>query len=158
MASDIDREIEGEVTRVEAVRYLQGALGHAIGSLLVLGLAGLFWVRGYGTLGWAAVAVAALVSANGLSIWAWNQLRTYFTPDPGTESTQTRTLTATPLAGESRVELKAGAVMSGALLALLVLGNVALDVLGPQIVGSLAVTGLAVGNVAALARSIRTHR
>ena len=36
MSADIDHEIEAEVTRGDEIEYLEGATGHAIGSLVFL--------------------------------------------------------------------------------------------------------------------------
>ncbi len=155
-ASGDERAIEGEVTRVGAVRYLQGALGHAVGSTLFLGSAGLVWLLGFVRVAYVSVAVAFLVSANGLSIWAWDGLQSYFaarTPEHE-ETDDRRTLTANPLEADSRVELKAGAVMTAVFVALLVLGRLGLQLLGPRLFASLSVGCLAAGNVAALARAV----
>ncbi len=151
-----DDAIEAEVTRVDAVRYLQGALGHAVGTLLFLGIAGLLWLVGSERLAYVSVAVAFLVSANGLSIWAWKGLQSYFaarTPQRAAGDHQ-RTLTANPLSADSRVELKAGAVMTVAFVALLVAGRLALQALGPRLFAALCVGCLGLGNVAALARAV----
>jgi nucleolar protein 56 len=156
MESEGERAIESEVTRVDAVRYLQGALGHAVGSTLFLGTAGLIWLLGYGRLAYVSVAVAFLVSTNGLSIWAWDGLQSYFAArTPKREGTDNRrTLTANPLAADSRVELKAGAVMTLVFVGLLVLGRLALQLLGPRLFGYLCVGCLALGNVAAVANAV----
>lgn len=154
----MEREIEGEVTRVPAVTYLEGAPGHAVGSSLFLLAAGLIWLSGHPTLGLAAVAVAFLISANGISIWAWNRLRERFTTPRATDDNPTRTLTANPLSRESAAELKAGAAMSGVLVAFLVVGLVALESFDPAPVGIVAVGGLAIGNVGALVLALRDGR
>jgi len=150
---DLDETIEGEVTRVDAVRYLQGALGHAVGSNLFILLGGLLWVLEYSTPAFVSVAVAFLLSANGLSIWAWNRLRAYFAarsarPEP------TRELTASPLSTESRAEMQAGAVMILVFVGLLVVGRFALQFLGPRPFGYLCVGVLTAGNGIALAKAL----
>lgn len=153
---EIGGEIEDEVTRTEAVRYLQGALGHAVGSILFLLLGGLLWVVEYTLLAFVSIAVVFLLSANGLSIWAWDRLRTYFaarTAHPG-ETDLTRTLVASPLSVESRVEIKAGAVMTLVFIGLLVLGRFALELLGVRPFGYLLVGVLGGGNIAALAKAL----
>ncbi|PSQ56023.1 MAG: hypothetical protein BRD23_09865 [Halobacteriales archaeon SW_9_67_25] len=154
-ASENERAIESEVTRVEAVRYLQGALGHAVGSTLFLGGAGLVWLLGHDRVAYVSVAVAFLVSMNGLSIWAWDRLQSYFAArTPQREDTDDRrTLTANPLEADSRVELKAGAVMTAVFVALLVVGRLGLQLLGPRLFAFLCVGCLAAGNVAAVARA-----
>lgn len=154
----MEREIEGEVTRVPAVTFLEGAPGHAVGSSLFLLAAGLIWLIGHPTLGLAAGAVAFLISANGISIWAWNRLRERFTTSSTTDDSPTRTLTANPLSRESVAELKAGAVMSGVLVAFLLVGLVTLESFEPATVGIVAVGGLAIGNIGALILAIRNGR
>lgn len=70
------------------------------------------------------------------------------------ETGPTRTLTASPLSVESRVELQAGAVMVFVFVGLLVLGRFALQFLGVRSFGYRCVGILSVGNVTALAREI----
>lgn len=154
----MDREIEGEVTRVPAVTYLEGASGHAVGSSLFLLVGGLIWLSGRPRVGLAAVAVAFLISANGISIWAWNRLRERFETPEGPDDTPTRTLAANPVSRESAAELKAGAVMSVVLVGVLVVGLVALKSVDPATVGTVAAGGLAIGNVGALVLTIRGSR
>ena len=149
-----DAGVEGEVTRVDAVRYLQGALGHAVGSTLFLSLAGLFWLFGMKTIAYVGVVMAFLLSANGLSIWIWDRLQGYFEGRTRQEPDDQRTLTASPLDAASIVELKAGAVMTGLFVALLVVGRLAILVLSPRFVAFLCVVCLAVGNIVALAKAV----
>jgi hypothetical protein len=155
---DLGREVAGEVTRLESVRYLQGALGHAVWSSLFLLFGGLLWGFGYGLFAVVSIAVAFLVSANGLSIWAWDRLRVHFAARaaPPEETGSTRELTAGSLSPEARVQMQAGAVMTLALVALLALGRVALGLLGPRTVAYVCVAGLGVGNITALANAVRT--
>ncbi|MXR20484.1 hypothetical protein [Halobacterium bonnevillei] len=155
MAPDIGGEIEGEVTRVEAVKYLQGALGHAVGSLTFLLAAAVFLVFGYSAFAWLSVLSAALLSANGLSIWGWERLQTHFAAQAA-ESEPTRSLTANPLSTESVVEMKAGAVMLFAFLAVLLVAGSAVQYLDPRAVGVASAVCLAVGNGVALLRAVRT--
>lgn len=150
MAPDIGGDVEGEVTRVEAVKYLQGALGHAVGSLtLLLGAAVLVGV-GRPTFSWFAVVGAALLSANGVSIWAWDGLQAYFEPDDAADAGPDRALSAQPLSTASLVEMKAGAVMILSLVAVLVVGRLGIRYFGSRAVGVAAVVCLAGGNVVAL--------
>lgn len=157
MGSSDDGGIADEVVRVEAVRYLQGAVGHAVASNLFLLLGGALWVLEYGALTVACVVGAVLLSTNGISIWAWNRLQGYFrtrrTDPEGAEST--RTLRATPLSDDSRVEIQAGAVMMSLFVGLLVLARVALEVLHVRVVAALFVAGLGLGNTVALVLSSR---
>jgi hypothetical protein len=155
MVSDTDREIEGEVTRFDAVRYLQGASGHTVGSTLFLLGGGLLWVVGYEILGGINVALAFLLSANGLSIWAWDRLRVYFegrTVAPE-ETEPTRTLTLNPLSDDSLVEMKAGAVMTLTFVGFLLLGRLGLRLLGPRLAALVFVGCLGFGNLVALAHA-----
>lgn len=155
MVPDIGGDVEGEVTRVEAVKYLQGALGHAVGSLVLLLGAAVLLAVSRPTLGWLAVVAAALLSANGVSIWAWDGLQAHFAPDDATDEGPDRALTAQPLSTASLVEMKAGAVMLLSLVALLVVARFALQYFGSRAVGAAAVVCLAGGNVAALVYAIR---
>lgn len=154
---DPSGDIEGETTRIDAVRYLQGALGHALGSNLFLLAGGLLWVRDYEILAFTCVAMAFLLSANGFSIWAWDRLRSYFATRSARpeEVEPARELTASPLSAESRVEMQAGAVMVLVFVGLLVLGRVGSQFLGPRTVGYLSVGLLSLGNVAALVMALR---
>lgn len=150
MSSDIDREIADEVTRTEAIKYLQGALGHAVASLLFLLFAGTLWIAGFPILGLVTVFGAALLSANGVSIWAWNRLREYFTGRVERTPEQTRTLKARPLSSESLVEMQSGAVMVLVFVSLLLIGRALLSVLGSRHLIALCIGGLTLGNVTAL--------
>lgn len=156
MGEDPDREIEGEIVRVDAVRHLQGARGHAVGSTLFLLGAGCVWVVGESFLAWVLVVVAFLLSANGLSIWAWDRLRTYFTPEEPRAGPD-RALTVQPLSSESLSEMKAGAVMVGSFCGLLVIGNFLLELLGSRIFGALCAISLVIGNLTALVWSHYHH-
>jgi hypothetical protein len=157
---DPDGDIEGEVTRVEGVRYLQGAAGHAVGSTLFLLLGGLFWTLAYRSLAVVSVAVACLVSANGLSIWAWDRLRAYFLSRAADSerSDPQRELTVRPLSTDSRVEIQAGAVMLLTVVGLLVAGRFALQFLGTRAFSYLCVAVLSAGNVTALAKTVHESR
>jgi hypothetical protein len=157
---DPDGDISGEVTRVERIRYLQGATGHAVGSTLFLLLGGLFWMLAYRSLAVVSVAVACLVSANGLSIWAWDRLRAHFLSRAADAagSDPKRELTVRPLSTDSRVEIQAGAVMLLTVVGLLIAGRFALQFLGARAFGYLCVAVLSAGNVTALARTVRESR
>jgi hypothetical protein len=153
-----DREIEGETTRIAAVRYLQGALGHATGSLLFLLAGGFVWAVGHRGLGWLLVVGAFLLSANGLSVWAWTELVARFTVQADRDEQPTRTLRAQPLSTESLAEMKAGAVMTGVFVVALLVGRAGLVVFGPRTVATLSVACLAVGNGVALVWSVTSRR
>jgi hypothetical protein len=153
-------EIADEVTRVEAVRYLQGAIGHAVGSNLFLLLGGLLWVLEHRSLAVVSVAGAFLLSANGLSIWAWDRLRAYFAArnPPQEETEPTRTLKPSPLSREARVGIQAGAIMTLAFIGLLLLGRLALLFLPPRLLGYMGVGCLCLGNILALGRAFDKQR
>lgn len=158
MGTDPDREIEAETTRVDAVRYLQGALGHATASLFFLLMAGLLWV-GWSRLTAVVLVVGAfLLSANGLSMWAWKRLVAYFNARAArSDAEPTRTLRAEPLSTESTSEMKAGAAMTLAFVVAMVVGRLGLSVLEPRLLGYLSVGCLVVGNVVALVWSTRSR-
>lgn len=155
MRPDDGDGVGGEVTRVDAVRYLQGSLGHAVASLALLFGAAAFSLLEQPAFAWLAVLGAALLSANALSIWAWDRLQAYFTPAPEEESEPTRSLTASPLSTESAVEMKAGAVMTLVFVAVLLLVGAALQYLDPVVVGVATAVCLATGNAVALVRALR---
>lgn len=155
MPPDVPREIEGEVTRIEAVRYLQRALGHAFGSLLFLLVAGVFWYGGRAALAWSAVVAASLVSANGLSIWAWDRLREYFTPAAGDDEGPVADARRRAAARGIPSRAEGGGSQRGRVRGPVAPGVRGLDVFGPRAVGVAMVVGLAVGNLAALGRALR---
>jgi hypothetical protein len=147
--------IEGEVVRVEAVRYLDGPVGHAVGSMVFVVAGSVFWVTGAPSLGGYVLAIAFLVSANGLSIWAWTRLQTYFAARTQTrETAETRTLKAQPIGKDSIVALKTGAVMVPSLVVLLLVGLGAVQLLGLLVAGLLFVVVLVLGNLAAIANAV----
>ena len=157
---DPSGEIADEVTRAETVEYLQGAIGHAVGSNLFLLLSGLLWVLEHRSLAVISIAGAFLISANGLSIWAWDRLRAYFAArnPPQEETEPTRTLKASPLSRESRVGIQAGAIMTLAFIGLLLLGRLALRFFSPRLLGYLGVGCLCLGNFLALGRAFYKQR
>lgn len=153
MTADIGSDIDGEVTRNESVKYLQGALGHAVGSLLFLVVGGGLVLVGGLIHGWLFVGIAVLLTLNGASIWAWDGLREFFSPPADGDTGPTRTLTATPLSTESLVEIKAGAVMTVGFCALLLGGQAVIHAVGIQGLGVVVVVGLTVSNILALRRA-----
>lgn len=145
--------VAGEVTRVEAVRYLEGASGHAVASLVFL-FAGLVlaWFGVWGG-GFMAVVVACGVAAHGLSIYLWDELRAYLQSvvDARDDGRSTRTLTPHSVSTEMKAELLAGLAMVVGLIAGLGVVLAALRAVGPRFTVYLTVGTLAVGNVGALA-------
>lgn len=154
MVTNPDRDIEGETTRVAAVRYLQGALGHATGSLIFLLAGGFLWAIGYPVPGWILIVGAFLLTANGLSIWGWTGLVAHFIARADSDEEPSRTLQARPLSGESLAEMKAGMVMTAVFVAVLLAGRAGLAVFSPRTVAALFVVCLAVGNLLALLWSV----
>lgn len=153
MGRSPDDEVDGETTRT-AVTYLQGPLGHATGSLGFLLAGGLIWLGGSPVPGWTLIMGAFLISANGLSTWAWTELVGRFTTRSGRDEEPTRTLRAEPLSTESLADLKASAVMTAVVVAVLLVGRAGLALFEPRTVAVLFVVCLAVGNVLALVRSV----
>jgi hypothetical protein len=143
--------MEDEVTRVEAVSYLEGASGHGVLSTLFLVVAGVLLYLGEWGGGVVAVIVAFGVALNGFSIYAWDRLRERLLPVVGDDGERPgRTLTPYRPSPEMRAELLAGFLMVGTFAVVLGLGVLSLDLFGPRTVVYLAVGGLAAGNVAAL--------
>lgn len=151
MSSDTDDGIEGEVVRTEVVRYFQGALGSATASLLFLSLAAGLWIAGDPGLAFVAVAGSGILSANGISIWAWDRLQEVFRTRLERRSEPSRTLNARPFSDESLVEMQSGLVMVLALIGVLGLGRLVLELLGTRVLVGLVIGALTVGNAAALA-------
>lgn len=150
--------VEDEVTRVDAVRYLQGVTGHGILSTLFLAGAGLLAFLGRVGAGRLAVIVAYGIALNGVSIYAWNRLRDYFrsertrAADPGSG----RELTPHRLSPETRAQLIGGFVMAGGLVAFLLFVLGAIRWLGLEYAIPVLAAGLAVGNLGALGRAYYT--
>lgn len=153
MTTAPDREIEGEVTRVEAVRYLQGATGHAVGSLglLAVGVVGV-WTTGRPEFGVGALVSAWLLSMNGLSLFAWDRIRDHVHATVGEteEVGPERTLTGPSISTEQKAEMLSSLVQVLVLVAI-VFGSIELFVLlgirtGAYVLGGL----LAVGNAGVL--------
>lgn len=147
--------MQDEVTRVEAVRYLQGVSGHGVFSTLFLVVsAALLW---WGRLGIAVVTVVVAfgIALNGLSIYAWDRLRERFEAAVDDGTAPDRTLTPYRLSPEMKAELLAGATMIGTLC----VGFVAATAL-PRLVGVrgalwLSMLLLGLGNLAGLALASR---
>lgn len=147
----VGSSIAGETTRVEAVRYLEGASGHGVFSLALLLLACIFLYENmFGTAVLAGL-IAYGVALNGLSIYLWDKLRLYFgTRFRNADSEATRTLRVHQISPEMKAELASGAVIVGGFSIFLgvVLGLV--RTVGFQQTAVLAGAGLALGNLVAL--------
>jgi len=159
MATDPDRDIEGEVTRVEAVSYLEGATGHGIVSTVFLAVGGfVLWNTGQLAIALAFVAVAFLVSANGLSTYGWDRIRKYIeSTDTGTtDDESTRTLTVHTPSTEAKAEAIAALVQVGGLVSIILVCGSVIRLLGSQ-TGTYVIAGsLAIANIGALLWTYRT--
>jgi len=145
-------DIEGEVTRIEQVRYLKSGPGHSVISLLFLVLSGiLIWV-GYRSVAWVTVIVAFGVVLNGASIFLWDWLRARIVaaverPD---EADSNRTLTPHRISTQAKVQMGAGLLMIGTFVVMVALLVETLTRLGSRIGFLLLFGGLALGNLGAL--------
>jgi hypothetical protein len=150
----IDSTVAEEVTRVEAVRYLEGASGHGVLSLLFLVVAVvLSQVEVWGGSAMALV-VAYGVALNGLSIYAWDELRRYFAgvvEDRDDGEAAERELTPHRFPTEMKAELLTGFTMVGGFAAALAVGLRILRAIGLELAIYLSVAALALANVGALA-------
>ena len=153
MTPDIDREIEGEVTRAEEIEYLEGATGHAVASMVFVMVGGyVFWSTGSLGLSGVAFAAALLVSANRLSIYLWDRARNYVRSE--TEDTSddgpTRELTPASFSAEGKETLVGGFTQLATLIAVLLLCGGVLQLVDPQTGVVLIVGGVVVGNIGGL--------
>jgi hypothetical protein len=156
----VDSTVSGEVTRVEAVRYLQGAAGHAVGSLgFLFGGVLLVGLGAWGA-GVVAVVVAYGVALHGLSIYVWDEFRTYLTAlfdarEGDTDEGSTRTLTPHSVSTETKTEILAGFVMTVGLVVGFGAVLTALRVAGPQVTLYLTTGALALGDIGAVVWTYR---
>jgi len=155
MSSDLDGEIEDEVTRVEYVTYLEGATGHAVFSTLFLAVGCYFLTTGQEQVMWVFVGLATAISANGFSIYVWDQLRDRFRREDSPAAPD-RTLTYHRPSNETQAELKAGFVMVGTLVVALLLVNTGLRYLGVQYLAYTIFALLSASNIGALVWSIQS--
>ena len=143
--------MDDEVTRVEAVSYLEGASGHGVASTLFLLAAGPLLYLGEWGGGVVAVIVAFGVAVNGFSIYAWDRLRELLRPVVERDGERPeRSLTPYRPSTEMRTELLSGLIMVGGFALLLRVGLLTLDLFGPRRTVYLAVGGLGAGNLGAL--------
>lgn len=105
--------MKDEVTRVEQVRYLEGASGHAVLSTAFLLLAGALVSLDRPGLGVVLLVTAFGVSLNGLSIYAWDELRAVFESRFERDDTPSRTLQPHSVSAEMKAELASGFVIVG---------------------------------------------
>ncbi len=152
--SSPDRTIEGEVTRVESVSYLEGASGHAVASLGFLLIAGVAVRLGAPGVGVVVLIVAYGVALHGLSIYAWDALRasvrSALKRDDNDERRTTRTLTPHTVSTEMKAEMVTGLAMTGGFLACLAVVVAVVRTSSFQVVATLSVGVLAIGNIVAL--------
>lgn len=156
----VDSTVSGEVTRVEAVSYLEGGSGHAVGSLVFLfGGVLLVALDAWGA-GVTTVVVAYGVALHGLSIYLWDALRAYLSgvfdaDDADSDDDPSRTLTPHSVSTEMKSEMLTGFAMVVGLVAGFGVVLVALRVVGPRFTAYLAIGMLAVGDVGALTWAYR---
>lgn len=153
MPSIPEHDIEGEVTRVDAVTYLLGATGHGVGSLAFLLFGGVgYWLTGVGTLGLGGLLGAFMLSANGLSIYVWAVTRdaVYTKRDAGEDPEPTRAISRPSLSTEHVADHVAGFVQVSMLVMALLVVIGLFDRFGAEMGALLLGTGLALGNVGAL--------
>jgi len=148
--------MEDEVTRVERVRFLQGATGHGVFSTLALAGAGLLLALGNRGMAIVAVVVAYGIALNGLSIYGWDRIRARAEAAFARDEEPDRTLTPHRVSAEMKAELVAGLVLVGSLIALLGLLVAVTRIADTGTVLVLAVAALGAGNLLALARAYRT--
>lgn len=153
MNSSPDREIAGEVTRVEAVKYLRGATGHGLGSLGLLGVGVVgMWATGRPEFGFGALVAAWLVTMNGLSLFAWDWIRDYVhsvMPQPE-ESGPERTIATPSMSSEQKAEMVAGFAQILVLIGIIFVSIEIFLLFGTR-TGSYVLGGaLAIGNASAL--------
>jgi len=154
-ADDSERSIGStvaeETTRIEAVHYLEGASGHAVSSLVLLLLATVLFVLEQSGVAMVMVLVAYGVTANGLSIYIWDELRRIFEAAfESDDGSPTRTLRPHHVSPEMKAEVAAGAVMVGGLCVVLVAALSLFRTFGLNRSALIATSGLAVGNFGAL--------
>jgi len=157
-APGIDSTVAEEVTRVEAVHYLEGASGHGVLSLLFLLGAVILSQAGIAGGSVMAVVVAYGVALNGLSIYAWDRLRLYFATVVGDDDGETASRELTPhrISTEMKAELLTGFTMVGGFAVALAVGLGVLRTVGPGAALSLSVGTLAVVDAGALVWTYRT--
>jgi hypothetical protein len=150
--SSIGSDIEGEVTRIERVRYLKSGPGHSVISLLFLVLSGILMWIGYRSVAWVTVVVAFGVVLNGLSIFLWDWLRAQIVsaverPDGADRN---RTLTPHRISTEAKVQVAAGLLMTGMFVVTVALVVETVRRLESWLGFLLLFGGLALGNLGAL--------
>jgi len=151
--------VEGEVTRVKEVTYLQGATGHGVASLCFLAVAMGLLALGRWDSGVIATVVACGVALNGASIYAWDRLRERFASAVERDGDgPERTLTPPTISTEMKAELLAGFTMVGAVAVGIGLVLAGIRYLGVRDTAFLLVGALVVGNVVALLRAVATDR
>jgi hypothetical protein len=150
--SSAGSDIEGEVTRIEQVRYLKGGPGHSVISLLFLVLSVILMWVGYGSIAWIAVVVAFGVVLNGLSIFLWDRVRAHIVSavERSDEADGNRTLTPHRISTEAKAQLGAGLLLVGSFVVTVALLVETLTRLGSRTGFVLMFGVLALGNLGAL--------
>jgi hypothetical protein len=150
--------MDDEVIRLEQVRLLQGATGHGVFSTLALAAAGLLLAVGERGPAVLLVVLAYGIALNGLSIYAWDDLRARAEARFERGREPDRALTPHRISAEMKAELLAGLVIAGSLILVLGVSFRLAQLLGIGTMLPLSIAGLAVGNVGALWRAYRKGR
>jgi hypothetical protein len=149
--------VEGEVTRVAQVRYLQGVTGHGVLSTLFLCVvAVLLWLDALGT-AVVALVVAYGVALNGASIWAWDRLRAWFQTRVRRreDADTTRALAPSGLSTELKAEVLTGVVLLVGFVAVLAVALRLVRAVGLRSTVYGLTVGLGATNLLALAWVVR---
>jgi len=143
--------MQDEVTRLESVTYLQGVAGHGVVSTLFLCLTGVFATVGEWGLATLTLVIAYGIAANGLSMYAWNEVHDRVRVRAETPNAD-RELTVHRISPGTKADLLGGCVIAVGLVSVATVVIVVVRYTGldwPTTV-ALAGGGLAVGNVGAL--------
>lgn len=148
--------VDGEVTRLEQVKYLQGATGHGVASTAFLVVAGGLLAVGAWGAAVVTVVVAFGVALNGASIFAWDRLRACFESLLAERRTEPeRTLGPPRIPVEMQVEMLAGLLMLVGLVGLLGTLFQLFVLLDARLALYVTTVGLGVANLGALALAVR---
>jgi len=149
--------MEDEVTRVESVTELRGVSGHGAASTLFLSLRAAFAVVGQWGAATLTLIVAYGVAANGLSMYAWDEVRARVRATAD-DAESDRKLTVHRLSPETKADLLGGLVIAVGFVAVVTVVTVGFRYvgLGGRTAVVLAGSALAVGNVGALLQQYLT--
>jgi hypothetical protein len=140
-----------EVTRVDGVAYLRGMSAHAAGSSLFLCPTATFAALGRWGAATLTLVVAYGVAANGLSMYAWDEVHARTRATEENEEPD-RELTVHRLSPETKADLLAGLVIALGVVAVAVVATAAFRYAGLNVRTAVVLGGggLAVANVCTL--------